>query len=125
MSAFSVTDEPAGAVLDLTSPALSTELSEIEARLHVLRGLLDAWGRLQEVNKTIQFCGDRYSALMALQHEPFSYSRQQADAILSMPMSWQSADEAARLRTEHDQLADRKANLREHVAEVLSLHWFG
>ena len=42
-----------------------------------------------------------------------------------MPMSWQSSDEAERLRAERDDLVARRAALREHVAEVLAFHWFG
>ena len=32
MAAFSLTDEPGDAILDLTTPALTNELSEVEAR---------------------------------------------------------------------------------------------
>jgi DNA gyrase/topoisomerase IV subunit A len=125
MGAFTIAEEPAGAVLDLTTPGLSSELAEIEGRLHVLRGLLDALARLEEVNKTVQFARDRYTALGSLQQEPFNYSHQQALAILEMPMSWQTSDEPERLRQERDRLNTRRVSLRERVAEVLALHWFG
>jgi DNA gyrase/topoisomerase IV subunit A len=125
MSAFGVTEEPVGAALDLTSPAMSSELSDLEARLQVLNGLIDAWGKLPELNKAIQFCSDRPAALEALQHEPFCYSREQAKAVLDMPMSWQTGDQLARLRAERDRLTERKANLREHGTEAVALHWFG
>jgi DNA gyrase/topoisomerase IV subunit A len=125
MANFGVTEQPAGVVLDLTTPRLSRELAELEERLHVLRGLLDALGRLPEVNQTIQFASDRSAALAALQHEPFGYSHRQAQAIIDMPMSWQSFDEADRLRQERDRLVARQASLRERVSEVLALHWFG
>jgi DNA gyrase/topoisomerase IV subunit A len=125
MSAFSLSDEQVGSLLDLSTPALSSELAELEDRLHIVRGLLDALARLHEVNKIVQFSRDRASALFALQHEPFSYSRAQADALLDMPVSWQTSDEAERLRTERDELLARRANLHEHVTEVLALHWFG
>jgi DNA gyrase/topoisomerase IV subunit A len=124
MGAFKVSEEP-GAVVDLTTPGLSSELAELEGRLHVLRGLLDALGRIDEVNKCIQFARDKYSAVGALQQEPFCYSHQQAGAILDMPMSWQSSEEIERLRQERDRLTARRAGLREHVTEVVSLHWFG
>jgi DNA gyrase subunit A len=125
MAAFSLTDEPVDAILDLTTPALSNELSELEARLHVVHGLLDALGRINEVNKVVQFSRDRYSALVTLQNEPLGYSRQQAEAVLDMPMSWQTSDEAERLRAERDHLRARRAAMREHVSEVLTFHWFG
>lgn len=124
MAALS-TAEDSGAVLDLTTPQLSSELAEIERRLHVLRGLLDAHGRLAEVNEAVQFAHSRQAAMVALQLDPFSYSREQAEAVLDMPVSWQSADEGGRLRAEWDLVAARRAALREQVTEVLALHWFG
>jgi DNA gyrase/topoisomerase IV subunit A len=86
---------------------------------------LDALARLHEVNKIVQFSRDRDAAVAALQEEPFRYSRAQADGVLDMPVSWQTSDEAERLRSERDQLLTRRASLHEHVTEVLSLHWFG
>jgi DNA gyrase/topoisomerase IV subunit A len=114
-----------GAVLDLTSPQLSSELAEIDERIQVLTGLIDAHGRLEEVNEVIRFCTDPRSALLALQQEPFGYSRCQAQAVLDMPMSWQAAEIGDALRQERAELASRRAGLREQVAEILALHWFG
>jgi DNA gyrase subunit A len=125
MTTFYPTDEALGAVLDLTSPGLSTELAQLEGRLQVLHGLLDALSRLGEVNQVIQFSQDRHSALFALQQEPFGYSNQEAEAILDMPMSWQTGEQADHMRQERDHLSERRASLRQHVAEVLALHWFG
>ena len=125
MAAFRAAEEPAGAVLDLSSPSLASELAELEGRLHVLGGLLDVSSRFHQVNETIQYAKDRDAALVALQHEPFGYSHQQAEAILDMPMGWQSADEIAHLRDERDRLSSRRSNLREHVNEVFAFHWFG
>jgi DNA gyrase/topoisomerase IV subunit A len=125
MSTYSLSDAAAGAPLDLTTPAISSELTVLEERLHVVQGLLDALARLHEVNKIVQFSRDRDAALAALQQEPFRYSRAQADAVLDMPVSWQTSDEAERLRSERNQLTARQASLHEHVTEALSLHWFG
>ncbi|HET9061168.1 MAG TPA: hypothetical protein VFN61_14715 [Acidimicrobiales bacterium] len=124
MAGFS-TAHDSGVVLDLTTPQLSSELAEIERRLHVLRGLLDAHGRLSEVSDAVRLAHSRGEALVALQNDPFSYSREQAEAVLDMPFSWQAADEAERLRSEWDLVAARRASLREQVTEVLALHWFG
>lgn len=118
-------DEALGAVLDLTSPGLSSELVELDGRLHVLDGLLDALSRLDQVNKVIQFSNDRHSARLALQQEPFGYSSHEAAAILDMPMSWQTGEQVEHLRQERERLAARRASLREHVTEMLALHWFG
>ena len=97
----------------------------MDSRLHVLSGLLDAVSRLDDVNRTIQLAGDKGTATVCLQQDPFRYSRRQAEAILDMPMSWQSSDAVDRLRQERDLLATRRARLRDHIAEVLSHHWFG
>ena len=125
MTSFRYAEDPGIAVHDLTAPGLVSELSQLEGRLHVLRGLLDAMARLGEVNQTIQWASDRREAAVSLQQEPFGYSRQQAEAILDMPMSWQSAEQANRLRHERDSLATRGGRLRERIAEMLALHWFG
>jgi DNA gyrase subunit A len=125
MTTFYPTDEALGAVLDLNSPGLSIELAELEGRLQVLTGLLDALSRLNEVNQVIQFSGERNTALVALQQEPFCYSNREAEAVLDMPMSWQTGEHANHLRQERDHLTERRASLRQHVAEGLALHWFG
>jgi DNA gyrase/topoisomerase IV subunit A len=91
----------------------------------VLNGLLDALSRLGQINQLIQFSQDRNSALFALQQEPFGYSNQEAETILDMPMSWQTGEQADHMREERDHLTERRAGLRQHVAEVLALHWFG
>jgi len=125
VTAFGLTEEPSINVLDLTSPALSSELAELEARLHVLQGLLDALGRVNEVNKLVQSSSDRAQALEALQNDPFDFSRHQAEAILDMPVNWQASDVAERLGAERDQLFTRRAALCNHVTEIFALHWFG
>jgi DNA gyrase/topoisomerase IV subunit A len=125
MTAFGLSDKPDGALLDLTTPELSSQLADLEERLHLVRGLLDALARMNEVNKVVQFSRNRNFALVALEHAPFGYSHAQAEAVLDMPVSWQASDEVERLRAEHDQLVDRRSNLHEHVTEVLALHWFG
>jgi len=125
VAAFSLSGEPVASVVDLTSPELSNEIADLEERLHIVLGLLDALARMNEVNKIVQFSSDRHTALLSLQQEPLCYSRHQAEAVLDMPVSWQASDEAERLRTERDQLLARRASLREQVTEVLALHWFG
>jgi hypothetical protein len=125
VAAFSAPEEPSGTILDLSSPSLVTEMTELDGRLHVLNGLLDASSRFYQVNETIQCSRDRSSALAALQQEPFGYTHQQAEALLEMPMGWQSAEELKHLREERDRLASRRASLSEHVSEVLAFHWFG
>ena len=81
--------------------------------------------RFPELNETIQYAHDRETALDALQHEPFGYSYRQAEAILNMPMGWQSAAEVDQLRDERDRLASRRLTLQENATEELAFHWFG
>jgi DNA gyrase/topoisomerase IV subunit A len=125
VAAFLASDEPAGTILDLSSPGLVNEMTELDERLHVLNGLLDASSRFYEVNETIQCSKDKSAALAALEQDPFGYTHEQAEALLEMPMGWQSVAELEQLRQERDRLASRRASLREHVTEVLAFHWFG
>jgi len=123
--AASVTGGPGSHVLDLAAVGSSRELSEIDGRLHILEGLLDALGRIDDVNRAIQLTANRRAAVAALQQEPFGYTEPQAEAVLEMPMSWQCAEGSQRLKAEHDSLRARRAEVRERVSEFLSLHWFG
>ena len=125
MAALPGPEQSSGAILDLSSPEYVIELTELEGRLHVLGGLLDVSSRLHELNETIQFAHDRQSALEALQREPFGYTYQQAEAILNMPMGWQSGAEMDHLREERDRLTSRRISLQENATEVLAFHWFG
>lgn len=125
MTAFHSIERVPSAVLDLTTPELSAELADVETRLHVLRGLVDALGRLDEVNQAVQSSATKDDALQALRKEPFRYSEEQATALLSLPMVCQSTEEVKRFRQEMDYLLARRASLREQLTEVLSLHWFG
>lgn len=125
MTAFHSTQEKRSAVLDLTSAQFSDQLAEIEDRLHVLRGQLDALSRLDVLNQVVQFSLNAAAAAEALQHEPFYYSPQQAAAVLDMPMSCQSGEEVQRIRQDYERLSARRATMREQVTEVLALHWFG
>jgi DNA gyrase/topoisomerase IV subunit A len=117
--------EHQGLVLDLSSPEYVVQLTELEGRLHVLDGLLDVSSRFHQVNEAIQFAPDRETVLQTLQQEPFSYTYRQAEAILDMPMSWQTAAEVENLREERGRLTSRRFTLRENVTEVLAFHWFG
>lgn len=125
MAPFSLAGEPLTAELDLTTSSQSSELTEFEDRLGVVKALVDALARASDVHKVIEFSTDRAQAMTALQSEPFSYTRDQAEAVLDMPFHWQSADVVQRLRAERDELEVRCAELREHVTEVVTLHWFG
>jgi DNA gyrase/topoisomerase IV subunit A len=120
--AMTVADQPGAFVLDLTT---SRELAELEGRLHALEAQLDALGRLEQVNKVIQFSQNKQCAAVALQHEPFGYSAEQAKVVLAMPMSWQCADTADQLRAERKGLLARRASICQTPTEASSANWFG
>jgi DNA gyrase/topoisomerase IV subunit A len=125
MTAFGAIQGQPNAVLDLDSDELSSELGEVDRRLHLVRGLADAFGRLDELNVAIQSAPNREAALEALQQAPFEYSRQQATAILDTPIGAQVVERVADFKEELDHLSGRRINLREQVTEVLAMHWFG
>ena len=97
---------PAGAMSgpDFTR-ASSTRLTELDGRLHVLRGLLDVSSRFDQLNETIQYAPTTANAALdALAARAVRLLHQQAEAILDMPMGWQSAAEVDQLREERDRL---------------------
>lgn len=120
--AMSVADQPGAFVLDLTR---SRELAELEGRLHVLEAQLDALGRLEQVNRVIQFSQNKQRAAEALQHEPFGYSAEQAKGVLEMPMSSQCADAIEELRAQRKSLLARSGSIRQTPKEATSANWFG
>jgi hypothetical protein len=122
LMAMSVADQPGAFVLDLTP---SRELAELEGHLHVLEAQLDALGRLEQVNRVIQFSQNKQRAAEALQHEPFGYSAQQAKGVLEMPMSWQCADAIEELRAQRKSLLARSGSIRQTPKEATSANWFG
>ena len=66
MAAFPAPEEPAGAILGLSSPSLVNEMTGLDGRLHILNGLLDASSRLDQVNENIQGSKDMTAALRGL-----------------------------------------------------------
>lgn len=125
MEMFPTSDERTSSVVDLRNPALTREIANLERRIHVLQGLLDAASRLNELNQAVQLASDRQQALMTLGSEPFCYTSQQAQAILNRPVSWQSAAEIDKLRTERSRVTARRDALRDQASAELALHWFG
>lgn len=111
--------------VDLTSSRSSRELTELERRLHVIEGLLDALRRIDQVNQAIQSAYTRHAAIAALQQEPFRYTREQAKAVLEMPLGSQCPEAIDELRRERDRLVARRAPQPDLTAELLPASWFG
>src|SRR5271154_6760410 len=87
------------------------ELSEKEARAHILEGLLTALEHLDAIIELIRGSRDRDSARQQLILR-FELSAIQATAILALPLSQLTALEADGIKQEHGDVTERIAELR-------------
>ncbi len=87
------------------------ELSEKEARAHILEGLLTALDHLDQIIELIRASRDRESAREQLV-ERFELSHIQATAILDLRLSQLTALEADAIKQEHADVTERIAELR-------------
>jgi DNA gyrase subunit A len=87
------------------------ELSEKEARAHILEGLLVALANLDAIIELIRASRDRESAREQLV-ERFELSHIQATAILDLRLSQLTALEADAIKQEHADVTERIAELR-------------
>jgi DNA gyrase subunit A len=87
------------------------ELSEKEARAHILEGLLTALEHLDEIIELIRGSRDRDSAREQLVAR-FELSAIQASAILDLRLSQLTALEADGIKQEHADVSERIAELR-------------
>jgi DNA gyrase subunit A len=87
------------------------ELSEKEARAHILEGLLTALEHLDEIIELIRASRDRDSAREQLIAR-FELSAIQASAILDLRLSQLTALEADSIKQEHADVTERIAELR-------------
>ena len=87
------------------------ELSEKEARAHILEGLLTALEHLDEIIELIRASRDRDAAREQLV-EKFDLSTIQATAILDLRLSQLTALEADSIKQEHADVSERIAELR-------------
>ncbi|MBE7218982.1 MAG: DNA topoisomerase IV subunit A, partial [Caulobacteraceae bacterium] len=87
-------------------------LGRIDARLHVLAGLLIAYLNLDEVIRIVRYEDEPREKLIAA----FDLSGEQADAILNTRLRQLAKLEEMELRREHDQLSEEKAELEGRLA---------
>jgi DNA gyrase subunit A len=92
------------------------ELSEKEARAHILQGLLIALENLDAIIEMIRASRDRESAREQLV-EHFELSHIQATAILDLRLSQLTALEADSIKQEHADVTERIAELRAILGE--------
>ena len=86
------------------------DLKKIEARLHIINGLLKAISMIDEVIKTIKSSSDSKSANRALQ-ELLNIDETQAKAILDIKLSRLAHLEVAKLEREHEELTIEKSRI--------------
>jgi hypothetical protein len=99
-----------GATQALGTPRLAnyTEMSDeredvrerLRARLHILEGLSDALGRMDQINGVLRNSSDRPAARSALMADPFNYSEVVATHVLDMTVSRQTNQGVEELRQE-------------------------
>jgi DNA gyrase subunit A len=108
---------------DVVVRRLKHELRQKEARLHILDGLLIALDNLDEVIELIRSSPDSETARRGLV-ERFELTEVQAEAILALTLRRLTALETDRIKTEHADLSERIAELRDILgdeAKVLQL----
>jgi DNA gyrase subunit A len=94
------------------------ELSEKEARAHILEGLLTALEHLDEIIELIRGSRDRDSAREQLVAR-FELSAIQATAILDLRLSQLTALESDQIKQEHADMLERIAELRAILGDEL------
>ncbi len=88
---------------------LQHRLDKVEARLHLLAGLLIAYLNLDEVIRIVRFEDEPRAALCAR----FGLSEPQAEAILETRLRQLAKLEEMKIRSEQDELARERDDLRE------------
>jgi DNA gyrase subunit A len=92
------------------------ELRVLEARVHVLEGLLVALDNLDEIIELIRASRDRETARRELMTR-FDLSERQASAILDLRLSQLTALEADAIKAEHADKVERIGELREILGD--------
>jgi DNA gyrase/topoisomerase IV subunit A len=72
----------------------------LRARLHILEGVSDALGRMDQINAVLRSSSDRTAARSALTADPFNYSEVVATHVLDMTVSRQTIQGVEELRQE-------------------------
>ncbi|MCC6226944.1 MAG: DNA gyrase subunit A [Microthrixaceae bacterium] len=86
-------------------------VARARARAHIVEGLLKAIDMIDAIIATIRASDDKAAARDALMAEPFSFSEEQAEHILDMPLSRLT-------RLGRANLEEEMAKLRETIAEL-------
>lgn len=98
---------------DVVTRLLNFELDKLNARLHIVEGLILALTNINEVVKIIQQSKDKADSKINLM-EKYKFSNEQAEAIVMMPLYKLSHTDVETLISEKDQLL-RDINYRQDV----------
>jgi topoisomerase IV subunit A len=103
--------------IDTVTRRLTHRLGKVEARLHVLDGLLVAYLNLDEVIRIVRYEDEPKAALIAR----FSLSETQAEAILETRLRHLAKLEEMRIRGEQEKLAAERDELQKMLASKARL----
>jgi topoisomerase-4 subunit A len=104
--------------LDTVTRRLSHRLEKVEARLHILDGLMVAYLNLDEVIRIVRYEDDPKAALIAR----FQLSDAQAEAILETRLRHLARLEEMKIRGEQDKLSAERDELLKTLGSRARLH---
>jgi topoisomerase-4 subunit A len=103
--------------VDTVTRRLAHRLEKVEARLHILDGLLVAYLNLDEVIRIVRYEEEPKAALIAR----FQLSEPQAEAILETKLRHLARLEEMKIRGEQEKLAAERAELQKMLASKAKL----
>jgi DNA gyrase subunit A len=88
-----------------------SEIPRLRDRIHILDGILDALGRMGEINQLVSQSKDRNQARDGLLDQPFCYSEVVAMHVLDTTVGRQTTAGIEDLRRERNQAGERLEEL--------------
>jgi DNA gyrase subunit A len=85
----------------------ASEIPRLRDRIHILDGILDALGRMGEINHLVSQSKDRNRARDGLLVQPFCYSEVVAQHVLDITVGRGTAAGIEELRRERNQAGER------------------
>ncbi len=103
--------------VDVITRRSEYRLRKARARAHIVEGLLRALDLIDEIIAAIRASDDKAAAHVALESEPFSFSEEQAEFILTMQLHRLTRLGRAELEAEMEELRARIAELEAVLAD--------
>jgi DNA gyrase/topoisomerase IV subunit A len=85
----------------------------LRQRVQLIEGLLDALGRIDDVNHVVRACPNRASAEEALHSPPFDYSPVVANHVLDLTVTRQTTEAIKDLQREREESIESAKRLSE------------